>query len=202
MPYTIPSATAGSGDPAGDFNAARAAILDLDVRAAAAAGTQYIPGVGESFTSSFWYTSSTITLRSQADTALPILITEQTIGVDRVSFNITVAATVNTVAELSLRQLQGDFTWLDVGADVATSIPLDTTGTINIDFTEIDLTPGVWGFCLHQTGSYDTTFRCQGGKLIGPGIGIVGSFPQVGFPVNTNIAVTTGIPFLRLRRSS
>jgi len=201
MGYTIPTAVEGSGAPAAEFNAARDAILDLDVRALAHGSTQYIPAVGQSFSSSFWFSSTTTTLRSQADTALPILIPEA-IGVDRASFSITVGATVNTVAELSLRTLDSDFSWIDVGADLATGIPLDTPGTINVDFTEIELPPGIWGFCLHQTGSYDTTFRCQAGKLVGPGIGIAGSFTQVGFPVNTNTGVTVAIPYLRLRRSS
>ncbi len=199
-PYNLPNA--GVGDHVAHTQLIVDAVTDLDNRATGAElATQFIPPVGQSFTSQYWISNSTGTLRARETAPMPLFI-PFTITVDQMSFNVTVAATTNQVANFY------EATWDDAAQDwiegpsLLGDIDLSTTGVKTLTFgTPLVLAKGMHAFELRQPGSYDTALRVTDGKLNGPWTGPA-AFSTVGFPLGANVAVVTGVPIIRLRRSA
>ena len=189
----IPTVSPGDPNPTGWANNIGAALSYV----------QYIPPVGDTFTSNYFGTSSTAVLRDRATAPMPILITE-TITIDQISFNLTVVATTNTtgiLAEYFWDQSAGTYS----RTTLAGTVPLTgSTGQQDIAITPLVLNPGLHFIGLYQGGSYDTAVRVTQATLTGPGTGPWSGFSATAnsLPWGANTATVTAVPVLRLRRSA
>lgn len=163
---------------------------------------QIIPQVGDDFTSSYFTTTAAQTLRDQSSAGMPLSLPRQ-ITVDQVSFNVTIAAVTNLVADLALRIWNPATSAWDLVATLATNISVATVAVVAVTFTPQVLVPGeLYNFRLFQQGTYDGTLRVTGGKMNGPGIGPSTGYGVPLLPWGANSSTSTGVPILRVRRSA
>jgi hypothetical protein len=134
---------------------------------------------------------------------MPILISQQ-ISIDQVSFEVTTVADAAATGTINLVSLD-DTGWHVIQA-LTTGVPLnDAVGLHTSTFTPVVLTPGLYGIQLREPTGYNAAFRARAGRLIGPGTQALGSSTNLSpsqLPLGSNLAIISGIPVLKLRRSA